>query len=782
MNFKTSVLPVTGMQCANCARAITLNVSQLAGIKDARVDFKDEYLSVEFDPLQISEKEIMGCVRQLGYTVPVVKLEIRIAGPLNPNNASALEAILTAQNTILSANTNPNNGILSVEYVPEQVNISDIHEIVQKAGFRIIQADSGNQATEGTENNNQDINKISFVPDRGQLRLLTNQLQAEKDKLLETQTLLQKAYDDIEQKVEKRSQELLLANQLLKNEINERRLVEEALRQSEEDYRRLFEKHSAPKLIIDPESGVIHDANYAAARYYGWTRKELRQMNISQINILSPEEIRHEMRQAKEMNKDHFEFIHRKADGSLHNVEVFSNSITMEGKDYLHSIVMDITERKQAENKLIKANRVYALISQINQTIVRTRNQNDLFREACQIAVEFGKFQMAWIGLKNEETLVVEPVAIAGNDDNYFAVIPQISYADVPEGNCPTGIAVREGSYGVCNNIETDTCMSTWKTEALNRGYRSSISLPITLFGKVIGAFSLYAPTADFFDSEEISLITGVANDISFALETIDSDQRREKAEEEIKKLNETLEQRVLQRTAQLEAANKELEAFSYSVSHDLRAPLRHINGFISLFLENKKIALSDEELGYLDVVYKSATEMGDLIDALLSFSRLNRAEIQKTLFDPVQLIDQLKEVFSNDIKTRKIEIIVDELPLMLGDYQLIRQVWMNLLSNAIKYTGKKDVAKIEIGSFLQNSETVYFVKDNGAGFNMKYEDKLFGVFQRLHKTREFDGVGIGLANVNRIITRHGGRCWAEGEVDTGAIFYFSLPCTNNQH
>jgi Cu+-exporting ATPase len=157
MNFKTSVLPVTGMQCVNCARAITLNISQLAGIKDARVDFKDEYLSVEFDPLQISEKEIMGCVRQLGYTVPVVKLEIRIAGPLNPNNASALEAILTAQNTILSANTNQNNGILSVEYVPEQVNISDIHKIVQKAGFRIIQADSGNQATESTENNNQDI-------------------------------------------------------------------------------------------------------------------------------------------------------------------------------------------------------------------------------------------------------------------------------------------------------------------------------------------------------------------------------------------------------------------------------------------------------------------------------------------------------------------------------------------------------------------------------------------------------------------------------------------------
>jgi len=265
-----------------------------------------------------------------------------------------------------------------------------------------------------------------------------------------------------------------------------------------------------------------------------------------------------------------------------------------------------------------------------------------------------------------------------------------------------------------------------------------------------------------------------VSNRSRKTLLSVLEDQRR--TQQEINTLNAELEHRVEERTSQLEAANKELEAFSYSISHDLRAPLRHINGFISLFLENKKTAITEEELGYLNIVSNSAKEMGNLIDALLSFSRLNRAEIQKTLIDSESMINHLLEMFTEELKSRKIEIQINELPLALGDNQLIKQVWMNLLSNAIKYTSKKEVAKIEIGSFEHDSEIVFFVKDNGAGFNMKYGDKLFGVFQRLHKPRDFEGIGIGLANVNRIITRHRGRCWAEGELGQGATFYFSLP------
>jgi signal transduction histidine kinase len=304
----------------------------------------------------------------------------------------------------------------------------------------------------------------------------------------------------------------------------------------------------------------------------------------------------------------------------------------------------------------------------------------------------------------------------------------------------------------------------------LSRSLAQRISNPILALAETAKAISErhdYSVRATKMGNDEIGSLTD-----SFNLMLIQIQEQNR----EIKSFNQMLEQKVLERTNEMEMINKELEAFSYSISHDLRAPLRSIIGYSQVLLEDYGEKMDDEGKRVSKVIINNGKRMGQLIDDLLDFSRLGRTELQRTYVDMDALVKEILQEQTSHENGRKLDIRVLPLEPSKVDRNMLTQVWINLISNALKYSRKREVAEIEIGSRREGDKTCYYVSDNGAGFDMLYVDKLFGVFQRLHKMNEFEGTGVGLALVKRIVQRHGGNVWAESAIDKGARFYFTLP------
>lgn len=273
----------------------------------------------------------------------------------------------------------------------------------------------------------------------------------------------------------------------------------------------------------------------------------------------------------------------------------------------------------------------------------------------------------------------------------------------------------------------------------------------------------------------EVSISPMETGDGTLFCSAIRNITERMRAEEEIRSLNQTLEQRVTQRTAELEEALRELDAFAYSVSHDLRAPLRALDGFARLLLLENAEQLSPDAHHRLDVIRQSALEMGRLIDGLLEFSRLSRQEVRRQAVDMEGIVRKAVAALSAEREGRSLEVAIGDLPGCRADAVLMRQVFTNLLSNAFKFTRNREAARVEISSYIEEDERVYVVRDNGTGFDMQYAHKLFAVFQRLHRAEDYEGTGVGLAIVDRIVRRHGGRVWAFGKPGEGASFHFTI-------
>jgi len=690
------------------------------------------------------------------------------------------------------------------------------------------------------------------------------------------------------------------AMQVMIRDITERKQAEKELHDSETRYRRLFESAKDGILILNVDTGKVIDVNPFLLKLLGYSYEELYGKFIWELGAFKDIAASREAfktLQDKEYNR-YEDLPLETRDGRSVAVEVVSNVYLVDHNKVIQCNIRDITERKRMETQQENFNRTLRAINKSNQVMMRATDEYAYMEEICKIIVEDCGYSMVWIGFADDdENKTVRPVAFSGFEEGYISAL-KITWADTERGQGPTGTAIRTGKPATCTNMLTDPRFEPWRKEAIKRGYKSSIVLPLKTGDKVFGALTIYSTEPDSFVEDEVKLLAELANDLSHGIMAIRWQIARVKVEGELRaerdfttavldtagaavvvldkagritRFNRTCEiltgyaeaevlgrvfweflipkdelagvhqvwealragdfpnqhenhwvakdgsrrliawantaivrpqgeiayiigtgvditerktaedqlakqaAQLQERKARLEEINSELESFSYSISHDLRAPLRAINGFSRIIQRQEGDKFDEKTRHQFNLIRDNIKLMGVLIEVLLSFSRVQKTSMSISVIDMDKLAREVWDEIREANKERKLIFKIKKIPLGYGDHTLIRQVLFNLFSNAVKFTKNKKQGIIEMSSYKDTGKTVYCIKDNGAGFDMEHCDKLFGVFQRLHSNEEYEGTGIGLAIVQRIVSRHGGRVWAEGEVDKGATFFFTL-------
>jgi len=573
---------------------------------------------------------------------------------------------------------------------------------------------------------------------------------------------------------------------MVTRDVTARKKTEDALRDSESKYRTLFEG-SADGIFLMTD--LFTDCNEQACRLWKCRREDI--VGHSPVEFSPPLQpdgqssetaARNRIERALAGDPQYFYWQHQTKDGALLDTEVSLKALTISGKTFLLATVRDVSARKRAERKLTEANRALTARSKCSRALICATEEVALLKEVCRIVVEDCGYRLAWVGFAEPGPgKAVRPVAWTGTGDSYLSTI-RITWADDAHGRSPTGTAIRTGAPSIARDIATDPRFAPWREEAKKRGDASSISLPLLDGGTAFGAISIYASEPDSFRGEEVQLLTELSSDLAYGITALRTRAARARAQEELEQYRDRLEEMVKERTAQLaesnrrlEMVNRELEAFSYSASHDLRAPLRSMDGFSQALLEDYGGTLDEKARDYLGRIKAASRNMAELIDDLLSLSRVTRSEMRIGEVDLSAMAESILSTLARTEPGRSVEFAVAPGATARCDPRLLRIVMENLLGNAWKFTGKKPKARIEFGAVSEGGRKVFRVRDNGAGFEMEYVGKLFNPFQRLHASGDFPGTGIGLAIVQRIIHRHGGTVWAEGKPDAGATFCFTL-------